>query len=415
MQNRATEAAARLLWPLGELGLAKRLRRITCPVKLVWGQRGPRGPAELREEVRVGLAGKTETVVDAGRGARAGLRRAGGSPLRLTRLKTRLTVNHFTGRLLPRAVSSAKVVIHAARLRACFQLSRWQFRYPGSRSRHGPDGRGLHASKRPEEVELPQMVHFRAFDRLAGGEGGCRGKLIVARDDQRLGHLKVYEPPEVRGTNFLPSNLRAGSRRAGSTCRPNESPDASHRRHRRRGVCGSDVSYEDLERWQRLDRPEKVGSSGPTRGRWSARLRPEAKPLEAAQSRYTKVVSYATRGPASPSSQSRSRAAPSRARWRPPWLRRWTVMQPSELRVEDLRDGRTRSSRSTTSVADGKIRPASPEKGELPRRCRQRESAPKQPSPGEPQRLLELRRRAFSPLGREARLPIGELRRGRCR
>jgi pimeloyl-ACP methyl ester carboxylesterase len=37
IQTRATEAASRLLWPLGDLGLKKRLHRVTCPVRLVWG------------------------------------------------------------------------------------------------------------------------------------------------------------------------------------------------------------------------------------------------------------------------------------------------------------------------------------------------------------------------------------------
>ena len=34
---RANAAAARLLWPLGERGLAKRLHRIEAPTLLVWG------------------------------------------------------------------------------------------------------------------------------------------------------------------------------------------------------------------------------------------------------------------------------------------------------------------------------------------------------------------------------------------
>jgi pimeloyl-ACP methyl ester carboxylesterase len=35
--HRASEAAARLLWPLGDLGLAKRLHRVRAPTLLVWG------------------------------------------------------------------------------------------------------------------------------------------------------------------------------------------------------------------------------------------------------------------------------------------------------------------------------------------------------------------------------------------
>jgi len=37
MLARAREAAARLLWPLGERGLAKRLHRIVAPTLVVWG------------------------------------------------------------------------------------------------------------------------------------------------------------------------------------------------------------------------------------------------------------------------------------------------------------------------------------------------------------------------------------------
>jgi len=35
--HRASEAAARLLWPLGDLGLGKRLHRVRAPTLLVWG------------------------------------------------------------------------------------------------------------------------------------------------------------------------------------------------------------------------------------------------------------------------------------------------------------------------------------------------------------------------------------------
>ena len=38
LQLRAHEAAARLLWPLSDTGLAKRLPRIRAPVMLVWGE-----------------------------------------------------------------------------------------------------------------------------------------------------------------------------------------------------------------------------------------------------------------------------------------------------------------------------------------------------------------------------------------
>ena len=38
IMQRATSAAARYLWPLGDTRLAKRLGRITCPTLLLWGE-----------------------------------------------------------------------------------------------------------------------------------------------------------------------------------------------------------------------------------------------------------------------------------------------------------------------------------------------------------------------------------------
>ena len=55
---RAHEAAARLLWPLSDTGLAKRLPRIRGPVMLVWGEAdrvvpfGYAAPVRLRAQWR---------------------------------------------------------------------------------------------------------------------------------------------------------------------------------------------------------------------------------------------------------------------------------------------------------------------------------------------------------------------------
>ncbi|HXX47297.1 MAG TPA: alpha/beta fold hydrolase [Myxococcota bacterium] len=68
VQNRATEAAARLLWPVGELGLAKRLHRISCPVKLVWGAEDRVVPPSYAKKFASGLAGPTETRIVPGAG-----------------------------------------------------------------------------------------------------------------------------------------------------------------------------------------------------------------------------------------------------------------------------------------------------------------------------------------------------------
>lgn len=66
--NRASEAAARILWPLGDRGLRKRLHRITAPTLLVWGNEDRVIPASYGKRFADGIAGPTSvrTVPGAG-------------------------------------------------------------------------------------------------------------------------------------------------------------------------------------------------------------------------------------------------------------------------------------------------------------------------------------------------------------
>jgi len=68
VQARAIEAASRLLWPLGDVGTAKRLHRVTCPVKLVWGAEDRIMPPSYAKKFASGLAGPTESQVIPGAG-----------------------------------------------------------------------------------------------------------------------------------------------------------------------------------------------------------------------------------------------------------------------------------------------------------------------------------------------------------
>jgi pimeloyl-ACP methyl ester carboxylesterase len=52
---RADEAAARLLWPLGDRGLAKRLHRIRVPTLIVWGERDRVIPPSYAERFARGI------------------------------------------------------------------------------------------------------------------------------------------------------------------------------------------------------------------------------------------------------------------------------------------------------------------------------------------------------------------------
>ena len=57
---RASEAAARLLWPTGDLGLRKRLHRIQCPTLLVWGTQDRVVPASYAKIFSSGIAGPSQ-------------------------------------------------------------------------------------------------------------------------------------------------------------------------------------------------------------------------------------------------------------------------------------------------------------------------------------------------------------------
>jgi pimeloyl-ACP methyl ester carboxylesterase len=54
---RSSEAAARLLWPLGELGLRKRLHRITVPTLLLWGSEDRVVPASYAKRFADAISG----------------------------------------------------------------------------------------------------------------------------------------------------------------------------------------------------------------------------------------------------------------------------------------------------------------------------------------------------------------------
>ncbi len=56
---RASETAARLVWPFGDRGLRKRLHRITCPTLLLWGSQDRIIPASYAKRFATGITGPT--------------------------------------------------------------------------------------------------------------------------------------------------------------------------------------------------------------------------------------------------------------------------------------------------------------------------------------------------------------------
>ena len=70
-QVRSLEAAARLLWPFGDRGLAKRLHRIRAATLLVWGSADRIVPASYAKRFASGIAGRTRIRSIANAGHRA--------------------------------------------------------------------------------------------------------------------------------------------------------------------------------------------------------------------------------------------------------------------------------------------------------------------------------------------------------
>ena len=67
-QVRASEAAARIFWPLGNTKLEKRLPLITAPTLLVWGDEDRILPRSYADKFAAGIKGKTEITVIPGAG-----------------------------------------------------------------------------------------------------------------------------------------------------------------------------------------------------------------------------------------------------------------------------------------------------------------------------------------------------------
>jgi pimeloyl-ACP methyl ester carboxylesterase len=67
-QVRASEAAARIFWPLGNTKLEKRLPLITAPTLLVWGGEDRIMPCSYADKFAAGIKGKTEITVIPGAG-----------------------------------------------------------------------------------------------------------------------------------------------------------------------------------------------------------------------------------------------------------------------------------------------------------------------------------------------------------
>ena len=74
-QVRASEAAARIFWPLGNTRLGKRLPLVTAPTLLIWGEQDRILPGSYADRFAEEISGQTEVEIIAGAGHLAELDR----------------------------------------------------------------------------------------------------------------------------------------------------------------------------------------------------------------------------------------------------------------------------------------------------------------------------------------------------
>ena len=67
-QTRASEAAARIFWPLGNTRVAKRLHMVMAPTLLLWGEYDRIHPRSYADRFAEGIASRTEIKIIAGGG-----------------------------------------------------------------------------------------------------------------------------------------------------------------------------------------------------------------------------------------------------------------------------------------------------------------------------------------------------------
>lgn len=138
-----------------------------------------------------------------------------------------------------------------------------------------------------------QVLEF-VYDHPARGKRECRAKVFDTRapDGLRAAKVCMLQPSDLAGLQLLSHEVAGRPPRTSvylpdiGHAKPVSGDGLSGR------VCGSDVSYEDLQRLQQLNRPELFERlpDGQVEGREVFVL--QAKPVDPSQSAYTKVLSY---------------------------------------------------------------------------------------------------------------------------
>ena len=138
-----------------------------------------------------------------------------------------------------------------------------------------------------------QTVHFTSVDRI-GGSREFRAKMLGMKlaDGFRRAKLCITAPPDMRSSEMLSVETPGGA--------PDSFLYTPELRKAKRitgegvggSVFGTDFTYEDLQRWQQLNRPESYERLPDAKVDDRPVYVMSTKPIDASQSSYSKVLTY---------------------------------------------------------------------------------------------------------------------------
>ena len=220
-----------------------------------------------------------------------------------------------------------------------------------------------------------QTVHFTSFDRI-GGSREFRGKILgrTMEDGTRRAKLCISQPPEMRGSEVLSMEVKDAP--------PQNFLYTTEFRKAKRvsgdgaggSLFGTDFTYEDLQRFMQLNRPESSERLPDADLDGRAVFVVSSKPSDANASAYTKVLSYVDKETCvvlkSESYEVGERLRKVLVAKPEPMYLENGVHAPAEVEMKDVRD-QTRTLVAIEDLeVDGAIDKRSFEISELGRHCR---------------------------------------------
>jgi Outer membrane lipoprotein-sorting protein len=220
-----------------------------------------------------------------------------------------------------------------------------------------------------------QTVHFTSFDRI-GGTREFRGKILgkTMDDGTRRAKLCISQPSEMRGSEVLSMEVKDGA--------PQNFLYTTELRKAKRvtgdgaggSLFGTDFTYEDLQRFMQLNRPESNERLPDAELEGRPVYVVEAKPTDANASAYTKVLSYVDKETCivlkSESYEPGERLRKVLTAKLEPMYQENGINAPAEVEMKDVRD-QTRTIVAIEDLeVDGKLDSRSFEVSELGRHCR---------------------------------------------